>query len=109
MLVWALSATQVTSALARKRRDGSLTFSRFAAAKRRLTALERVWNEVAAWEAVRARARRLLEVHPLTVADALQLGSALVVLEERTQGIGFVTFDSRLADAATREGFQVLG
>jgi hypothetical protein len=38
-----------------------------------------------------------------------EISSALVVLEERTQGIGFVTFDSRLADAATREGFQVLG
>ena len=31
----------------------------------------------------------------------------LVVVEERTDSIQFVTFDSRLAEAAAREGFEV--
>jgi predicted nucleic acid-binding protein len=109
MLVWALSAIEVASALARKRRDGGLDRTRFAAAKRRLAKLERAWNEVAQYDAVRVRARRLLEVHPLRAADALQLAAALVVVEERTAAVEVVTFDERLAEAAEREGFAALG
>ena len=109
LLVWALAATEVVSALARKRREGALAEARFADARRRLDAFEEAWSEVSAWDAVRARARRLLEVHALTAADALHLAAALVVVEERTAGVGFVTFDLRLAAAAGREGFAVLG
>jgi predicted nucleic acid-binding protein len=109
VLVWALAATEVISALARKRREGGLTAPRFATAKRRLVLLEGAWNEVAAIDAVRARARRLLEVHPLSAADALHLAAALVALEERTAGVGFVSFDRALGDAASREGFDVIG
>ena len=108
MLVWVLAATEVISALSRKRREEALDRDLFAAAKQRLAKLERVWNEVAQIEAVRARARRLLEVHPLRAADALPLAAALVVVEERTDSIQFVTFDNRLAEAAAREGFEVL-
>lgn len=50
----------------------------------------------------------LLELHPLRAADALHLAAALLAVEERPQGLGFVTFDLRLADAAEREGFAVL-
>ena len=109
LVVWALAATEVASALARKRRAGALSEARFGDAKRRLASLEEAWSEVAAWDAVVARARRLLEVHPLTAADALHLGAALVLVQERTNGVGFATFDLRLADAARREGFTVLG
>ena len=109
LLVWALAATEVASALARKRRAGVLSEARFGDAKRRLASLEAAWSEVAAWDAVRARARRLLEVHPLTAADALHLGAALVVVEERTGGVEFVSFDQRLASSARREGFTLLG
>jgi hypothetical protein len=109
VLVWALAATEVISALARKRREGALPEARFAEARKRLASLEEAWSEVAAWDAVRARARRLLEVHPLTGSDALHLAAALVVVEERTAGVGFATFDQRLAAAASREGFAVLG
>jgi hypothetical protein len=109
LVVWALAATEVVSALARKRREGALSGSQHVEAKRRLASLEGAWSEVAALDAVRARARRLLEVHPLTAADALHLGAALVVVEERPEGMGFVAFDERLAEAAEREGFATLG
>ena len=109
MLVWALSSIEVASALARKRRDGGLDRSRFVTAKRRLAKLETAWNEVAQYDAVRARARRLLEAHALRAADALQLAAALVVVEERTTGVELVTFDARLADAAEKEGFVAVG
>lgn len=108
-VVWSLTATEVVSALAHKRREGALSEAHFAAAKRRLAALEQAWSEVAAWDAVRARARRLLEVHTLAAADALQLAAALVLVEERPEGLGFVTFDERLGAAGRREGFGVLG
>jgi predicted nucleic acid-binding protein len=108
VLVWALAATEVLSALARKRREGALAPALFTSAKQRLAALERAWNEVAQYDAVRARARRLLEVHALRAADALHLAAALVAVEERTGMVDVVTFDDRLADAAAREGFAVL-
>ena len=108
VVVWCLAATEVVSALTRKRRDGALTAVRFGEAKRRLAGLERAWSEVAALDAVRARARRLLEVHALSAADSLHLGAALVLVEERTQGIGFVSFDERLSEAAAREGFDIV-
>lgn len=85
-----------------------MTASAFTSAKRRLVRLEIAWNEVAHLDSVRARARRLLEAHPLRAADALHLGAALVAVEERPHGIAFVSFDLRLADAAEREGFEVL-
>ena len=108
MLVWALSSMEVVSALARKRRDGRLDRAPYAAAKRRLASLEAAWNEIARLDAVRARARRLLELHALRAADALHLGAALVAVEDRPAGVEFVTFDERLGDAAEREGFAVL-
>lgn len=108
MLVWALAATEALSALARKRREGVLSATRFSTAKRRLAGLEAAWNEVVAWDAVRVRARRLLEVHALSAADALHLAAALVAVEERPAGIAFVSFDRALGEAAEREGFELL-
>lgn len=108
ILVWALTATEVISALTRKRREGAMEPAVFETGKRRLALLESAWSEVTQVEAVRARARRLLESHPLRAADALQLAAALVAVEERPATIPFLTFDERLADAARREGFTVL-
>lgn len=107
VLVWALTATEVISALARKRREGVLTARRFNVAKQRLAGLERAWHEVTQYDAVRARARRLLETHSLRAADALHLGAALVAAEERTHVLDIVTFDGRLAASAEREGLRV--
>jgi len=41
--------------------------------------------------------------------DALQLAAALVGCGDRPEQMEFVTFDQQLAQAAFREGFQVLG
>ncbi len=108
IIVWGLAATEVVSALSRKRREGALDRALFASAKRRLSKLERAWNEVVQYDTVRARARRLLEVHALRAADALHLGAALVAVEERPGRMEIVTFDGHLAEAAEREGFAVL-
>jgi hypothetical protein len=74
----------------------------------RLEALEKDWTENIDFESVRERAGRLLAVHPLSAADALQLAAALVAVDERPRGFGFVTLDDRLAAAAVREGFALL-
>ena len=108
VIVWALAATEVVSTLARKHREGKLKPRVFAQAKQRLHKLEGSWSEVIQYDAVRARARRLLETHPLRAADALHLGAALVAFEEHTAGVEFVTFDTHLGDAAEKEGFQIL-
>ena len=109
MIVWAFAACEVISALARKRREGALAPQRFGIAKQRLAKLENAWTEVIQYEAVRSRARRLLETHSLRTADALHLAAALVAVEERPTEMEFVTFDQRLAEAAGKEGFKVLG
>ena len=74
---------------------------------RRLGLLARQWTEVEAFGAVRERAERLLSVHALSSADALQLGAALVLVGERPRGRWFITADARLAGAAEGEGFRV--
>ncbi len=108
VLVWAFTPTEVISALTRRRRGGALDARPFAEAKRRLRLLEEAWSQVVQYEAVQARARRLLESHALRAADALQLSAALVAVEDRPQRTALVTFDARLATAAEKEGFTVL-
>jgi antitoxin (DNA-binding transcriptional repressor) of toxin-antitoxin stability system len=56
---------------------------------------------------VKERAIRLLRVHLLQAADAMQLTAALVAFKERTAGNRFLTADLRLAKAAFLEGFAV--
>ena len=51
----------------------------------------------------------MLRVHALRAADALQLAAALLASDEEPAGLDIVTLDSRLADAARREGFRVSG
>lgn len=64
--------------------------------------------EVQPTEDLRARALRLLAVHPLQATDALELAAALIWCRERTQGAGFVSLHPPLRLAAAMEGFRVL-
>lgn len=105
--VWALTRTEATSALQRRAKAGDLTPDDLAVALARLRALESVWTEVDALRTVSERADRLLAVHALTAADALQLASALVLCGERPRGWAFLTGDVRLAGSARAEGFEV--
>ena len=68
-----------------------------------------IWQEVEAGDLVRETAIRLLRVHPLRAADSLQLAAAFVAAEGRPSTLEFVTLDDRLALAAQREGFVVIG
>ena len=108
MLVWWATPIECASAIARLERDGDLTSEATLTALQRLDALAESWNEVQPVEAARRAARRLLRVHPLRAADALQLAAAVVAAEGHPASLEVVTLDERLIEAARREGFVVI-
>jgi uncharacterized protein len=109
ILAWWGTPIELASALARRERDGTVTADEVAAALSAARALAATWHEVAPTDAVRRSAERLLRVHPLRAAGSLQLAAALVAASHDPHSIEFVCLDSRLAAAAQREGFNVVG
>lgn len=107
MLIWCLSKVEVISALCWLVREKSLTETEFQKAKKRFSDIIERSHEVKAIQNVRARALRLLEVHPLHAADACQLASALVATREEPDRLAVICFDQRLMKAAIKEGFAV--
>ena len=102
--VWWGTSVECVSALARVERDGGVVSQAFD----RLDEFARTWREVEPSSTVRRTATRLLRVHPLEAADALQLSAALVAAEGEPRSLPLVTLDERLAVAAAREGFPVI-
>jgi predicted nucleic acid-binding protein len=107
--VWCLTSVEVWSAVSRLRRQGHIDSPGMRLARKRLQGFNDRWVEIDDFRAVRIRAQRLLETHPLRAADALQLGAALVLVSDRPERTPFVTLDGRLAEVATQEGFEVVG
>lgn len=107
-IVWWLTPVEATSALQRLARDGHLTPKDAAQAIARLEYLRSRWNEVQPTDDLREEAERLLRVHKLRAADALQLAAALCWCNRRPRSRSFVVGDGALADAAQTEGFSVL-
>lgn len=108
MLVWWGTPIECVSAISRREREGFLPAELAREALERLGALGASWIEVEPGEQVRSIAQRLLRVHPLRAADALQLAAALVAAEGRPESLSLLSLDERLAEAARREGFSVL-
>lgn len=109
VVVWTLTRVELLSALARRRRHEPEARGRLLEARRQLLAAWERWTEVTATDLVRHQAERLVESHPLRAADALQIGAALVAAGDAPGSLTFVTLDETQADAAEREGLQVLG
>jgi len=107
MLVWYGTQAEIESAICRRVREASLDATQAAHARARLQLLANSWLEIQPTPLIRARAIRLLRVHPLRAADAFQLAAALAAFSEITTGNIFLTADSRLATAASLEGFSV--
>jgi hypothetical protein len=105
--MWWATPLECQSALYRRHRDAPLAAEVMAAATERLRAMVEHADTVSPTDEVRRRAGRLVSVHPLRAADALQLAAALIWCEEQPHGEGFVCLDARLRDAAQREGFDV--
>ena len=104
LAVWWGTETGCVSALARVERGGT----DISDALERLDMLTRAWLQVEPGDLVRRAATRMLRVHPLRAADALQLAAAGVASEGDPRTLPLVTFDDRLSRAATREGHPVI-
>ena len=108
VVAWWGTPLECASAVARLERDGALSLDDLTVALGSLANAADAWHEVQPVPAVRQTAMRLLLVHDLRAADALQLAAAVTAAEGQPDGLGFVTLDDRLARAAVREGFPVV-
>lgn len=106
--VWWGTSVECSSAVARQVRQGNLTSDGLIAAERRLASLREEWCEIVPGEALRAAAERMLRVHPLRAADALQLAAAVIATDYTPAEMDMVCLDARLSEAARKEGFTVL-
>ena len=108
LLVWWGSQVECASALARLERGALLEGKAGALAFDRLKQLADGWHQIEPSEIIRENALRFLRVHPLRAADALQLAAAFLAAERRPSTLEVVTLDERLADAARKEGFELI-
>ena len=109
MFAWWGTDVECVSALARLERGGHLSLDAMAQAMSRLHTLRQGWNEIQPVEILKEMAIRMLRVHNLRVADSMQLAAALLASANRPAFLDFVCLDDRLAAAARREGFNVIG
>ena len=107
IVVWWTTYIECLSALSRRQREGVLTSGDATKARAVLSALAAAWSEVQPTELVRLRAERLLSIHPLRAADALQLAAALVWAQETPRGLDFVCLDQNLRESSLKEGFFI--
>ncbi len=108
LAVWWGSPLEAASAFARIRRMGGFGAVEEQTARNALAAYRHTWTEMLPSATLRERAIRLLSVHDLRAADALQLAAAVAWAGDKREGRPFVCLDTRLAEAAMREGFRVL-
>ncbi len=108
VVVWWITRSECVSALARKRREGTISPLGQARSRVVLHRLSQVWTEVLPRDVLRAQAEILLDRHPLRTADAYQLAAALDWRDGTPEGAGFVCFDERLREAVKAEGFEIL-
>ncbi len=108
MIVWWATRIECISAFIRRTREGILDERGQEQARRSLIGLGEVWREVLPTQIVRETAERILAVHPLRSADALQLSAALIWTNKSPYGHHFVCLDRVLREAARKEGFTLL-
>mgnify|MGYP000260833451 CR=1 FL=1 len=107
MAAWWGTSIECRSAAARLRREKRLTVGEEEQVLEIMDALRASWLEILPSEEVRNTAHRLLRVHALTAADALQLAAAIIWAGSSDRA-ELVTYDERLALAARLEGFRVM-
>ena len=105
--LWTLTPVEIVSALWRLVRDGALDETTARQSELRARELIAASYLIVDVEGTKGLASRLLRVHPLRAADALQLAAALLWAGGAPQGRTLHTLDERLAGAARREGFDV--
>lgn len=106
--IWWGTPLECHSALHRRNREHPISAAVMTTAIERIRTVVEYADTVSPSDELRRRAARLLAVHPLRAADALQLAAALLWCEEQPHAEGFVSLDVRLREAALKEGFTVL-
>ena len=107
-VTWWATVVEAVSALNRLAREGLLAKEDKQKALNRLGRLRKSWNEIQPSVDLRDSAERLLGVHKLRAADALQLSAALMWCRQRPRDRSFIVGDEDLANAAEIEGFTVV-
>jgi predicted nucleic acid-binding protein len=107
MAVWWATVLECQSAVARLRREGSLSAGDEDQVREDLVELQQAWTEMEPSDEIRSLAGQLLLRHPLRAADSLQLAAALLWAGRSPGGMEFVCLDARLREAARGEGFKV--
>lgn len=108
IVTWWGSRVECASALNRLEREQRFEGDGLDRSLDQLEVLASGWMEIEPLEQVRRRAVRLLRLHQLSAADALQLAAALTAADEDPRRLDLVSSDDRLSRAAKREGFAVI-
>lgn len=108
VVTWTLAPVEIVSALRRLVREDGLEERAAVEAEAVAVEIARHTHVVSDIERAKTTAARLLRVHALRTADALQLAAALLWADGSPRGRVLYSFDRRLALAAEREGFRVL-
>ncbi|HZF41519.1 MAG TPA: type II toxin-antitoxin system VapC family toxin, partial [Blastocatellia bacterium] len=106
--VWWGTRVECHSALYRLIREGDLLVKEERQALLSLERLSAQWVEIQPSEEVRQVAERLLKLHPLRAADSLQLSAALIWCNHHPHGKTFICDDTKLIEAAEKEGFNIV-
>ena len=105
--VWWSTPVEIISGLARLVRMGEIGPDEFLAGKHLAQTIATTWVPIRPSPKIAAQACSLLELHPLSAADALQLAAALEWCEDKPKGSVFLSFDKRLREAAGLAGFTL--
>jgi predicted nucleic acid-binding protein len=105
--VWWVTPVEIASSIARRERSKEISAQTATLAYTTLARMGATWHEVLPGEPLRESAKRLLRIHPLRAADSLQLASALALAAAELEPLEFVCCDTRLSEAAAREGLNV--
>jgi uncharacterized protein len=108
IVTWWGTPIECVWALARLEREGALTSAGLGHSITRIRHAIRSWTEVWPSDDVREQSIRLLRVHPLRAADAVQLAAAIIAAEFQPSTLDFVTLDRNQGVAADKEGFRVI-
>lgn len=109
VFAWWGARVECESAISRLERGGRLQPRSARAVRQRLGRFAATWHEIQPSTPLRDDACRMLRVHDLRAADALQLAAGVAAAEGRPATLAFVCLDGRLSAAAEREGFPIIG
>jgi predicted nucleic acid-binding protein len=108
LVISELTIVELSSALARRERDGSIPPAVATTFRNDVTFhIEHVYLVVRLQSDIIAEASRLVSVHPIRTLDAIQLAAARESISLLGSTPTFISADQRLLAAAALEGFPI--